>query len=512
MKTLSALLLVSGLALLISGCASSKLTLKLDIYGEDPNVAYLTLEQLDAYQRALNKAPEDIKDYARDRRELAWRIYQLYESGFRLRAGEPPSSAELRSVAIRVDQWKAYTNELSGLTETAIQTTHEAARTVNELRSLIDRPELKNQELRRANDQRITRVLNQVIRVMNQLARPMTNALEKGLVNNFDAVRSAFTNRAKNEKREVAWKKLLDEINELDKEIRRLARKGSANMVFLSNALDQAVREARKTPEARRTDLHAALEEQTDKAAGAIEVWMETSGGAPSPTTNLASRIASLTPAGDHSDLDRHQDPADPVWRILADPRNYSKWHTAFTTNYFYSEGNNSVVIVRDSPIHYRVHSADNNPTALIEGQLRISRALTDAALQIAGTAAGVKMPDLKGKPSLPPPTAPEPSGAAPGSTPAPVASEAKTPPAAEDANTASVATAEATIDAEIANRNATFRTLSRSLVALGADFERHSTNEINRANLLGQLESVLKAYSILLKPADSKPAAKANP
>jgi hypothetical protein len=104
MKTFCSWLAITALTWLMSGCASSKLALKLDIYGEDPNMAYLTAEQLGAYERALKEASGDIRDYAKDRRELGWRVYQLYESAFRLSQGEPPSSAESQSVTNRAIQ------------------------------------------------------------------------------------------------------------------------------------------------------------------------------------------------------------------------------------------------------------------------------------------------------------------------------------------------------------------------------------------------------------------------
>jgi hypothetical protein len=412
-------------------------------------------------------------------------------------------------VIARKTQWAGYTSELAGLTGNAIKTVHEAAQRVSELRALLDHPELLDNESRRDNNQQIKWHLLQVSQSIRALTGKMTNAMETGLVGDFDFFKDALVDEAKSTgAKQDRWKKLLDEVNKLDEKIHQLALKGSANMAFLAHAIDETARESKTDTKDKRKPLQAAIESpQSAKVASAFKDWTESSEGAPGPGTNLSSRVAALTPPRDHNDLDREQDPADPLWRILSNSRNNSKWHSAFATNYFFSEGNNSVVIVRDSPIHYRVHSADNNPTALIQGQLRISRAVADAAIQIAGTAAGVKMPDLLGKPPEP---VPGPGGttttnetAKPDGTTKPN----ETAKTTDGGKTVSLATAEATIDAEIANRAASLRSLNRSLASLRSEFERAGTNNISRTNLLGQFESLLKAYSRILKPEDTKSA-----
>ena len=93
-----------------------------------------------------------------------------------------------------------------------------------------------------------------------------------------------------------------------------------------------------------------------------------------------------------NSQLDRFQDSSSPVWRIVTDPQNAKKWNTEFSKTYFYAEGNAGVVVVRDSPIKYRVQDASNNPAALVQAQLGVSRAVADAAIQIAGATTGVPL------------------------------------------------------------------------------------------------------------------------
>lgn len=93
-----------------------------------------------------------------------------------------------------------------------------------------------------------------------------------------------------------------------------------------------------------------------------------------------------------NSQLDRLQNAGSPVWRIVTEPGNAKKWNTKFSETYFYGEGNSGVVVVRDSPIKYRIQEATNNPAALVQAQLQISRSVANAAIQIAGATTGVPL------------------------------------------------------------------------------------------------------------------------
>lgn len=91
-----------------------------------------------------------------------------------------------------------------------------------------------------------------------------------------------------------------------------------------------------------------------------------------------------------NSQLERLQNPGDPVWRVVTAKENKKKWNKQFSKIYFFAEGNSGVVIVRDSPMDYRVQEGANNPAALVQAQLGVSRAIADAAIQIAGATAGI--------------------------------------------------------------------------------------------------------------------------
>ncbi|MEP5611885.1 MAG: hypothetical protein ABJP45_06530 [Cyclobacteriaceae bacterium] len=83
----------------------------------------------------------------------------------------------------------------------------------------------------------------------------------------------------------------------------------------------------------------------------------------------------------------RLRDLANPVWKTIASSNN---WKRKFSKTKYYAEGNSSVTIVQDDPITYRVQQGSNNPAALIQGQLRVARALADATIQIVGSRVGL--------------------------------------------------------------------------------------------------------------------------
>ena len=87
--------------------------------------------------------------------------------------------------------------------------------------------------------------------------------------------------------------------------------------------------------------------------------------------------------------IDRLQDVGDPIWRTVTDPLNEHHWNKKVSKSFVQAEGNTSMVIVRDTPLHFRAHEVKNDPAALIKGQLEVVRALGDAALSVAGVKLG---------------------------------------------------------------------------------------------------------------------------
>jgi hypothetical protein len=114
------------------------------------------------------------------------------------------------------------------------------------------------------------------------------------------------------------------------------------------------------------------------------------------PATGLNDRgelaIAQLGSALDLyvSQIDRLQDPADPAWRELLRPENEVNWAPFFARTSYRAEGDTGVIIARDRLGHFRIQRARNNPAALIQGQLRISRAIASGLADALGAATGV--------------------------------------------------------------------------------------------------------------------------
>lgn len=91
--------------------------------------------------------------------------------------------------------------------------------------------------------------------------------------------------------------------------------------------------------------------------------------------------------------VDRVQNPADPALRILADDPDDPNWKTVFAKTSYLAEGNSSVALIRERPGHFVVKHASNNPRALIQGQMQITRAVATTAVKFAGAVAGVPLP-----------------------------------------------------------------------------------------------------------------------
>lgn len=171
------------------------------------------------------------------------------------------------------------------------------------------------------------------------------------------------------------------------------------------------------------------------------------------------------------SQLERLQDPADPIWKEIAKEENESKWSTEFTKSVFEAQGNSSVVLVRDSPISFRPQQANNDPSGLIESQLQISRAVTGAAISIAGAFIGIEPP----------------------------ASESS-PETNEDESFNSVVL-RAEIEEKKRIRNSNIRALERSLQILSEEMEGlDPADQDSKSQLLNELETLLSSYLVYFK------------
>lgn len=180
-----------------------------------------------------------------------------------------------------------------------------------------------------------------------------------------------------------------------------------------------------------------------------------------------------------NSQVDRLQDAADPAWREILDPQNADNWVPAFTRTTFSAQGNSSVVVVRDRPGSYRVHRGENNPAALIQGQLEISRSIASGLTAVLGAVTGVQVP-LLGKQAT--------TGAA----------------AAVTDGAQSISVQEARVDAQgrlrQAARNAVASELTLLVRELNSLPDPEDSDRARRDQIYARAAAVLSAYADLLR------------
>lgn len=189
------------------------------------------------------------------------------------------------------------------------------------------------------------------------------------------------------------------------------------------------------------------------------------------------------------SQLDRLQDPADPAWREILAKKNEENWGVLFAETTFQARGKSDVIVVRDRPGHYRVQRGVNNPAALIQGQLEISRSVASATTAVLGAVSGVRVPLLT-----------EGQG---GSGEADDEGTQAQPPAPSNVGAAARVEAEAEEQAQRARAAARtalvveVQSAVRQLQAIGAPDTTESTR---RNQIYKQLAPVLRSYAELLR------------
>ncbi|MBB6521498.1 hypothetical protein [Pseudoteredinibacter isoporae] len=187
---------------------------------------------------------------------------------------------------------------------------------------------------------------------------------------------------------------------------------------------------------------------------------------------NLVTGTARFT-----EQLDRLRDAGDPIWRTVTDPANERHWQKQGVKTAFYAEGDASVVVVRDDPMHYRVVKASNNPATLINNQLLISKVLLNSSIDLFAGISGL------------PSNASKQNATAEQGEPEPD----EQPPTLE-------ATSLASLEAQRAQRRTALKTLAAQLRFLKerlSQIEEGDAKDLKPIRL--RLESVLKAYKPLL-------------
>lgn len=381
-------------------CAKAALSVKVDIYRKEvkDQVATRNIEEVDAWIDEVSKSP------AR-RLELAKAFQRLYENHLavvklgELEHSSPITDAEVENTkkAVREGNEKAnletITNYISTLTaeSSAIQTLADACRKANgEYYQLLQNSSPGERPGDFYNAHQLVRTTFEALsarhkktstEIPEKVSEIISNFIKDGRKQNVTARKKLKTDKV-NHRTDPGfvnlWSDYVRECENLIKEIDIFAKTGDPVAV------------------AAKSYIKAMLPEDVDNATAAPNVVEPANGGAKIVNIalgNIVSKAAELTPAGIalvESQIDRLQNPADPAWRDVSDQNNEHYWNNEFTRTFFEAEGRTEVVIVRDRTGHFRIQHAKNDPTALIEGQLRISRVVAGGLLDIVAAAAGV--------------------------------------------------------------------------------------------------------------------------
>jgi hypothetical protein len=177
----------------------------------------------------------------------------------------------------------------------------------------------------------------------------------------------------------------------------------------------------------------------------------------------------------------RLEDLADPIWKKVTTDSERS-WKRRFSRTRYKAQGNSSVVIVKDDPATFRVMQGTNNPAALLQGQLQITRAIANVGIKITSAYLGIKptiLTDTAAKPE---------SDTDPGAEPDADA-EAKQSASSEMSDAAL---------AEASERQK--RNFRNDLSTAISDLSRTGLSAAERARLQGKLVSILKTYQLKYK------------
>ena len=521
------LLIPLGLVL-SAGCASNKIVLSLDLYREEVTVPP-TQAQLSGYLRDLETVSDDALALAEDRKELAREMANVYfallETVATARRGAATRPSP-RILAAGEEFLRDYEDKVDAKAEEVRQLAAEAAGAVRaysrqrerDATSSADKrdPRPATQPAEPLSLAQMNQKLQAVATAAEELSGDLGTDFEAWLIDNWNEItRSARTDvlaKLSDEKTAKEAAPALRAVQGAAAGLRAKLQKLEARGRLVATRATAQLDAARRPREAR--DARAMVTNARTVFAAALSgaKAVQTPGLKPD-SARATQRLESV------ADLERLQDPADPVWRTLADPVNEEKWTKQFTRTFFYAEGNSSTVIVRDAVNSFRVQNGRNNPAALIKGQLEISRAVANAAIEVAGAASGIPVGSLTKIPTRKPKTGPEtPSDTAPGETPADEdASDddsgtddtASTGTSAED-----LARRQATVERQRDVRRQALRNLERSLGSLRGEFaalpdKEEDADKKRRQALLGRLQSTLKAHQAIFAapPAEDEEA-----
>jgi len=395
--TVALLLAVLG----ISGCASTQLIVNLDIYKEDPSsIAPLSVSRVASLYQSLTSAVREVEGLTMDREKLADDVFATYEAYAKLNTAVRGGSWDPSALSALRQQLAAHKEALRKRLEQAKSLLGTARAKLDSYVKVV--PAAVGTQSSAALPAQIEAInaVREAHRAIVELSGTPNTDFQTGLVENWAVVAESLTKGqfpALLKQNAAAAKDAVDnlrtQVSTLAATIKRIAENSGRISSEFSTRLLEAANGLNVAQPSQFTASVVAIAREATEIPKSIKLgdMGRTAIG------DLAQSTSFL-----NSQIDRLQNPADPVWRTVTTQENETKWNTTFSQTYFYSEGNNSVVVVRDTPMSFRVQQGNNNPAALIESQLQISRAIASGAISISGALLGVQLPQGAG-PVVPP-------------------------------------------------------------------------------------------------------------
>jgi len=388
---------IAALVILASGCAESRLCVKVDVYADDPLVESLANpDRLMAVQLAIEKAGPLARETAGTRKELMGQYGGLYQSYLRILPTIDPN--------LKVDPEKAiqgwakpkrlYDAEIDGRAAVVEARSKDALNVMNRFIPIAS-------SFREGKGgfslSAFFGAWNELRDAQSALLAAMEDVTNENLGTTFEEIAKSVSQKIPGQvkdalakapqlpqteafrKQIAAFDSQLEKIGTLAREI--TARRDGAVAPLTENR--RFIESAAKL-----TDPGLIGKGITDAMKAAFEV---SGGPGPNLTPQAQTVIGQIASSFDfmNTQIDRLQDPSDPAWRILSKPENQGKWQTYYAETVFYAEGKTDVVFVRDRVGHFRLQRGKNNPAALIQGQFKITRAVASGLVDVLAAAAG---------------------------------------------------------------------------------------------------------------------------
>jgi hypothetical protein len=386
---------MAALVILAGGCAKSHLSVKVDVYADDPLVDSLANpDRLMSVQLAIEKAGPLAQEIAGTRKELMGQYEGLYLCYCRIAQTIAPKLNVNLEGATRhwTEPKRLYDAEIDGRAALVEARAKEALDVMNRFIPIASRVREGK------GDSSLSGFFDawkELRSARSALVAAMERVTEQNLGTKYEKIAQSVSEIGEDVQQALARAPRPAQPDELRKQSAdfnaQLAQIGT--LARKIRAFDQAVASLKETTAAiesaaKSTDPNLISNGMTKAMRTAFEV---SGGPGPNLTPEAQTLIGQIGSSFDfmNTQIDRLQDPSDPAWRILSRAENQGRWQTFYAETVFDAEGKTDVVFVRDRLGHFRLQRGKNNPTALIQGQFKITRAVASGLVDVLAAAAG---------------------------------------------------------------------------------------------------------------------------